>query len=458
MADDRIALMAHLMRRAGFGATRDELETKVARGYDATVEDLLYPGEPNTMPEDIIRRVFLSNDEGAGGGAIDWTYRMLTTSNPLEEKITLFWHGLFAVGYAKGNQARSQLNQIQKFRENSLGSFRDLLIELSRDPAMIFWLDNNDNKKGSVNENYGRELLELFAMGIGSYTEQDVKECARAFTGLDDRQPRVHGGQGQQGLLLPLRAHRVALRVPARGPRRRREDLPRRDGQLQRRGCRRHHRPTGGDRPVHKHAAVPVLRRRRDRREGRGASRRHDPVVLRLGLRDTRRAAYDVQLRLLQVGRRAVRPRQEPGRARGRRHPHGRQLPGPEGERRRAVRRRELHGPGPPAASLRRGMARGLGVALQRIGRRAGQPGRQGVERCVAAGHPCHYRQTALQQRRHAVARGDGRRLPGSRGGRSRPLRRPGPRWSNTSPAVATCASETTGTRSRRSASASCSA
>ena len=183
MADDRIALMAHLMRRAGFGATRDELEAKVANGYEATVEDLLYPGEANTMPEDIILRVFLQNDEGAGGGAIDWTYRMLTTSNPLEEKITLFWHGLFAVGYAKGNQARSQLNQIQMFRENSLGSFRDLLVELSRDPAMIFWLDNNDNKKGSVNENYGRELLELFAMGIGTYTEQDVKECARAFTG-----------------------------------------------------------------------------------------------------------------------------------------------------------------------------------------------------------------------------------------------------------------------------------
>ena len=183
MADDRIALMAHLMRRAGFGATRDELEAKVANGYEATVEDLLYPGEANTMPEDIIRRVFIGNDEGAGGGAIDWTYRMLTTSNPLEEKITLFWHGLFAVGYAKGNQARSQLNQIQMFRENALGSFRDLLIGLSRDPAMIFWLDNNENKKGAVNENYGRELLELFAMGIGTYTEQDVKECARAFTG-----------------------------------------------------------------------------------------------------------------------------------------------------------------------------------------------------------------------------------------------------------------------------------
>ncbi len=183
MADDQIALMAHLMRRAGFGATRDELEANVARGYEATVEDLLNPGEANTMPWDLILRRYIQNDEGSGGGAIDWTYRMLTSDNPLEEKITLFWHGLFAVGYAKGNQARSQLNQLQMFREHSLGSFRDLLVELSRDPAMIFWLDNNDNKKGVVNENYGRELLELFAMGIGTYSEQDVKECARAFTG-----------------------------------------------------------------------------------------------------------------------------------------------------------------------------------------------------------------------------------------------------------------------------------
>ena len=183
MADDQITLMAHLMRRAGFGATRGELEAYVAQGYEATVEDLLHPGEPVTMPMDILRRMFIQNDESSGGGAVDWTYRMITTRNPLEEKLTLFWHGLFAVGYAKGNQARSQINQIDNFRRYGLGSFRDLLVELSRDPAMIFWLDNNENKKGIVNENFGRELLELFAMGIGSYTEQDVKDCARAFTG-----------------------------------------------------------------------------------------------------------------------------------------------------------------------------------------------------------------------------------------------------------------------------------
>jgi uncharacterized protein (DUF1800 family) len=101
----------------------------------------------------------------------------------MEEKIALFWHGLFATGYAKLNQARVLLNQIDMFRRCGLGSFRHLLLELSKDPAMILWLDNNDNHKSAINENYGRELLELFSMGIGNYTEQDIKDGARAFTG-----------------------------------------------------------------------------------------------------------------------------------------------------------------------------------------------------------------------------------------------------------------------------------
>ena len=75
------------------------------------------------------------------------------------------------------------VNQTNTFRRCGLGDFRTLLLELSRDPAMIFWLDNKDNHKDAPNENYGRELLELFSMGIGNYTEDDVKACARAFTG-----------------------------------------------------------------------------------------------------------------------------------------------------------------------------------------------------------------------------------------------------------------------------------
>lgn len=185
MSNEDKTLMAHLMRRAGFGASRDELETRLDRGYDAVVEEMLYPADPGNMPEDIIRRYHVDQSElrQLDAAAANWTYRMITTQCPLEEKIALFWHSLFATGYTKLNQARVLLNQIDMFRRFGLGNFRDLLVELSRDPAMILWLDNNENHKEAINENYGRELLELFSMGIGNYTEQDIKECARAFTG-----------------------------------------------------------------------------------------------------------------------------------------------------------------------------------------------------------------------------------------------------------------------------------
>lgn len=185
MSNQDIALMAHLLRRGGFGATRDELEAYQEKGYEATVEELLNPGDPGNLPDDLIARYHVDQSELRlpDSAAAYWMYRMITTHNPLEEKIVLFWHGLFATGYAKLNQARSHLNQIEMFRKNGLGAFDDLLVELSKDPAMIFWLDNNDNHKGAVNENFGRELLELFSMGIGNYSEDDVKSAARAFTG-----------------------------------------------------------------------------------------------------------------------------------------------------------------------------------------------------------------------------------------------------------------------------------
>ena len=182
-----VALMAHLMRRAGFGAGREELEEQVARGYENVVEDLLHPsadGREN-LPDDLIRRYHVDQSElrQLDGAGAYWMYQMITTNHPLEEKLALFWHGLFATGYAKLNQARALLNQVDMFKRTGFGSFRDILIELSKDPAMIIWLDNNDNHDGAINENYGRELLELFSMGIGNYTEDDIKEASRAFTG-----------------------------------------------------------------------------------------------------------------------------------------------------------------------------------------------------------------------------------------------------------------------------------
>ncbi len=181
-----ISLMAHLMRRAGFGATSEELEDFVDRGYETVVEDLLNPsGDRGVLPDDLIRRYHVDQSElrRLDSAGAYWLYRMITTNAPLEEKLALFWHSLFATGYSKINQTRSLLNQIDMFRRAGLGSFRDILVELSKDPAMIVWLDNNDNHDGEINENYGRELLELFSMGIGNYTEDDIKEASRAFTG-----------------------------------------------------------------------------------------------------------------------------------------------------------------------------------------------------------------------------------------------------------------------------------
>ncbi len=188
MADHDIALMAHLMRRAGFGATRDELEVFVAQGYEATIETLLHPEDsPNSFleDEDLVRRYHVDQNSLLilDSAQAYWIYRMVNTARPLEEKIALFWHGLFATGYTKLNQPRVILSQIDMFRRQGLESFRDLLVEISKDPAMIFWLDNKDNHKDAMNENYGREILELFTMGVGNYTEDDVRQSSRAFTG-----------------------------------------------------------------------------------------------------------------------------------------------------------------------------------------------------------------------------------------------------------------------------------
>ena len=177
--------MAHLLRRASFGATPDELDRAIEKGYEATVEELLNPAAPDVLPDDLIRRYHVDQSEfrGSSSASANWVYRMVKTDSPLREKMCLFWHRVFATAATKLIQARVVLNQIDMLREYGMGSFRDLLLQLSRDPAMLMWLDNQDNHEGSINENYGREILELFAMGVGNYSEDDIKECARAFTG-----------------------------------------------------------------------------------------------------------------------------------------------------------------------------------------------------------------------------------------------------------------------------------
>ena len=185
MADNERALMAHLLRRAGFGATRDQLDQYLAQGYEATVEELLHPEQSAPLDLSLIRRYHVDQNTMLTPLACqaNWLYRIINTQRPLEEKMALFWHGLFATAYFKLDHPKAVTNQTNTFRRCGLGPFHALLVELSKDPAMIFWLDNKDNHKDAPNENYGRELLELFSMGIGNYSEDDVKACARAFTG-----------------------------------------------------------------------------------------------------------------------------------------------------------------------------------------------------------------------------------------------------------------------------------
>ena len=208
MVNQNIALMAHLMRRAGFGATRDELEALDARSYEATVEELLHPETSRTSTpedEDLVRRYHVDQNSLLilDSAQAYWIFRMVNTSRPLEEKIALFWHGLFATGYTKLNQPKVILSQIDMFRRRGLGSFRDLLVEISKDPAMIFWLDNKDNHKDAVNENYGREILELFTMGVGNYTEDDVRQSSRAFTGWNIHNSDFHAVRTNQDSVWP---------------------------------------------------------------------------------------------------------------------------------------------------------------------------------------------------------------------------------------------------------------
>ena len=177
-----IELMAHLIRRAGFGCNEDQLETYMAKGYDALVEELLNPELQEPFPEDLLYRYYpyFKIATALQSQQSHWILRMTSTNRPLEEKMVLFWHQIFATGFAKVENAPEMQRQIAMFRKFGLGKFSDLLIEVSKDPAMIFWLDNCENHKNAINENYGRELLELFSMGVAvSYTHLTLPTILR---------------------------------------------------------------------------------------------------------------------------------------------------------------------------------------------------------------------------------------------------------------------------------------
>jgi len=226
------ARATHLLERAGFGGTPEDIDALAAMSIQAAVQHLVYHKNiPDPLPafdhsgvydagiqpfppsRPAATRLAKENGEAIGvkvkpsgnrtlQPVVDrffywlrasmleshrvaywWAERMLNSPRPLEEKMTLFWHGHFATSEAKVRDYRKLLQQNELFRNKGTANFRDLLIEVSKDPAMLAFLDAGVNVKGSPNENFAREIMELFTMGVGNYSENDIREAARAFTG-----------------------------------------------------------------------------------------------------------------------------------------------------------------------------------------------------------------------------------------------------------------------------------
>lgn len=188
---------AHLLRRAGFGGSPQDIDDLTARGREGAVDFLInYTQIDNSAMDSLLAASFdFSTQNGITNGEIRrwWFTRMVNTRRQFEEKMTLFWHNHFATSSSKV-QDFFMLNQNVLLRQRALDRFDDLLLKVSQDPAMLIWLDNITNVLGRANENFGREIQELFTMGINdvvtgeqNYTEQDVKEVARAFTGWNYR-------------------------------------------------------------------------------------------------------------------------------------------------------------------------------------------------------------------------------------------------------------------------------
>jgi len=216
--DERAA--AHLLNRTGFSAQPEEIQRLLKDGPDVSLQRILdYESTPEEWPkpecalmadEDFVPRKGLTEEEKKAKlkevreKMMDlemwWPRRMLSTTRPLQEKLTLFWHGHFATARDKVKNPYLMWLQNETLRRHARGNFRQMVLEISQDPAMILWLDNNSNHKEHPNENYARELMELFTLGEGNYTEQDIKESARAFTGWGynrremsfEFQPRQH--------------------------------------------------------------------------------------------------------------------------------------------------------------------------------------------------------------------------------------------------------------------------
>jgi len=185
---DRIA---HLLRRFGLGASEAEMDFYGRLGWKGAI-DALVDYEKTPVNFDVQPDLF-ANPQGVVNIRVMqgyWYLRLLATQRPLEEKMTIFWHNHFATSADKVDSSYAMDAHIDTLRKNATGKFGDLLMAVSKDPAMLYWLDNQENVAGRPNENFAREVMELFTLGIGHYTEKDIQEAARAFTGWTYGPPR----------------------------------------------------------------------------------------------------------------------------------------------------------------------------------------------------------------------------------------------------------------------------
>ena len=365
---DDIALMAHLMRRAGFGASRDELEARVAKGYDATVEELLQPRDAAAGGS--IHAAAASAGGAAARRAAADGQRQLHVL-PGEHASARWKRRWRCSGTAcsppatrRSTTTTSCWSRSTCSASSGMGNYRDLLVTIAKNPTMLFWLDNNQNHGTAVNENWGRELLELFSLGAGNYTEVDVREASRAFTGwtFETKLPRLPYGRfpwkfeyraedhddgektflGHKGNFNGEDIIDIVVQQPA----------------CAKFICRHLYNFFVADEPQ-----VPAwsIEEPRDPAGDRNA----DEGVPGIEVRDDAGAADAVQVRLLQE-----RPLPAPevaGRS-GRRHAApGRRLRAAEARLRRAVDAAVLHGPGPAEPAVGRGLAHRQGVDQQRL-------------------------------------------------------------------------------------------
>jgi uncharacterized protein (DUF1800 family) len=229
-----LARVGHLHRRAGFAPPWTILQRDLRDGPAASVARLL-DGEPtagdgqsaeafeamlDAMAGQLAQAASLSRLQGI------WLYRMIFTPHPLRERMTLFWHNHFATSHAKVKNSHLMQRQNDLLRSHALGDFKAMLAAIGKDPAMLIWLDSTENRKAHPNENYAREVMELFTLGRGHYTEKDVQEAARAFTGwfvVSDRFREIPGQHdagpkqvlGRTGLLRGDDIPAILLEQPA---------------------------------------------------------------------------------------------------------------------------------------------------------------------------------------------------------------------------------------------------